>query len=260
MPRKHSHKKSSKREREPEPEVESSSSSSSASSAAKDTSASGDAAKEAAIAKEVHDAEANLKHVMAGLNTKSLTSEDGARKLALRGSLLSCLWFVGVLAPLALIGVAIALLVFSVRGLDADADQFECFWRPELGLCVWAIVTATFMLCNGAINLTCAVCNRSRWLLYNAADKDEKDEYFEFVLAKKLQNMVGCFMCAWLIMGCVTVAQVSLECREQFEEVWGLSIATLVLPVGICAMVVLLTCCFTCCLATKAIRGAADDE
>jgi hypothetical protein len=260
MPRdKHSHKKSkSKPEPEPEPEVESSTSDASSSSSAKEASAptaTDDAAKEAAIVKEVHDAEENLKRVMAGLNTKSLTSEDAGRKLVVQSSLLSCLWCLSVLAPLVLIGVAIALLVFSVRGLNADADQFECFWRPELGLCVWAIVTATIMLCNGTINFTCAVCNRSRWLQFNAAKEDEKDEFFELVLAKKLQSMVGCFLCAWLIMGCVTVAQVSLECREQYEEVWGLSIATLVLPISICAVVVLATCCFTCCLAGKAIRN-----
>ncbi len=134
------------------------------------------------------------------------------------------------------IGLSIALLVVSVTAFQVGADEFECVWsesvdgRAILGLCVWAIVIGVFFLTSATINLSCAVCNRSRWQAFHSAAADAKPLFFELWAAKRVQQLISCFGIPWMIVGCVALAQVDDSCRAQFASVWWLSLSVIVLP------------------------------
>jgi hypothetical protein len=152
------------------------------------------------------------------------------------GTCSSNLWPWTVCVSLLFVGVTVALLVVSVAAFSVGADSDECVWsesvdgRAILGLCVWAIVIGVCFLTSATINLSCAVCNRSRWHAFQSAAADAKPLFLEMWAAKRVQQLISCFGIPWMIVGCVALAQVDDSCRAEFASVWWLSLSVIVLP------------------------------
>jgi hypothetical protein len=153
--------------------------------------------------------------------------------------------------------LAIAMLVIGALALQDGADVFECAYDEYIGLALWLVVWASFLIGSCVLVSMCALFNRERQTAYALAAPDERaNRYPELAIMQRINNCIGCFMCAWMIVGIVILASVAPSCMETFEPLWALSVVALAL-VG-------LFCCLACCgvmvIACMLQRGTTDDE
>lgn len=152
--------------------------------------------------------------------------------------------------------LAIAMLVIGALALQDGADEFECAYDQYIGLALWLIVWASFLIGSCVLVTMCALCNRDRQTAYALAAPDERaNRYPELAIMQRINNCIGCFMCAWMIVGIVILASVAPSCMETFEPLWALSVVALAL-VG-------LFCCLACCgvlVIACMLQRTTDDE
>lgn len=154
--------------------------------------------------------------------------------------------------------LAIAMLVIGALALQDGADEFECAYDQNIGLALWLVVWAAFLVGSCLLVSMCALFNRERQTAYALAEPAERaNRYPEMAILQRINNCIGCFMCAWMIVGIVILASVAPSCMETFEPLWALSVVALALVGLFC----FLACCGVMCIACALSRaGTADDE
>jgi hypothetical protein len=103
--------------------------------------------------------------------------------------------------------------------------QFECAYDQNIGLALWLVVWSAFLIVGMCIVTSmCSLFNRERQTAFALAPPNERaDRYPELAMMQRVNNCVGCFLCAWMIVGIVILASVAPVCMEAYEPLWALS-------------------------------------
>jgi hypothetical protein len=152
--------------------------------------------------------------------------------------------------------LAIAMLVIGSIALADGADQFECAYDANIGLALWLVVWSAFIVGMCIVTSLCSLFNRERQMSFALAPPNERaDRYPELAMMQRVNNCVGCFLCAWMIVGIVILASVAPVCAEAYEPLWALSIVALAL-IG---FTMCLTCVVSIVFACTLARAASDE-
>lgn len=168
---------------------------------------------------------------------------DGGPKagaLAKRAKILMAIFrVIGVISG----ALAIAMIVIGSIALADGADTFECAYDQNIGLALWLVVWSAFLIAICIVTSMCTLFNRDRQTAYVSSPPAERARlYPEMAMFQRVNNCVGCFLCAWMIVGIVILASVAPVCMEAYEPLWALSVVALAM-VGF-------TCLLTCVVAT----------